>query len=256
MIQSKILVVDDEPTIVDTLKDLLELYGHEVDTADNGYEAISRIKETSYSFVLMDIRMPGINGVETLKEIKIIDPNCSVVMMTAYSMDQLLSEAIEEGAYSIFFKPLDLEKLVTIIEDVEQSKLLLLVDDDPAVRETLLDNLELHGLHVITAKDGKEAIEKVQESEFGVVLLDVLLPVMNGLEIYLKLKEIRPGIKVVFITGHRQSVEDIVSQAIDSCVYACLFKPFDVDLLVKVVHSIIQGKTKPEIQALVELKPQ
>ena len=71
---------------------------------------------------------------------------------------------------------------------------------------------------------------------------------------YLKLKEIRSGIKVVLITGHRQTVGGIVSQAIDSNVYACLFKPFDVRSLANVFHSLIQGKSKTEIQSQLETK--
>ena len=118
---------------------------------------------------------------KTLKKIKQIDANCAVVMMTAYTMDELLSEALEVGAYSVFYKPLDIEKLVEVIQKVEESRLVLVVDDDPSMRESLLDNLELYGLNVITARDGREALEKVRESGYGVVLLDVVLPVMNGL---------------------------------------------------------------------------
>jgi DNA-binding NtrC family response regulator len=255
MIQSRILVVDDEPGMVSSLQDLLEDYGHIVETADSGYEALDRIKETSYSFVLMDVRMPGINGVETLRKIKQIDPNCTVVMMTAYSLDELLAEAIELGAYSVFYKPLNIEKLVDVIQEVEEARLVLVVDDDSAMRESLLDNLESYGLHVVTAKNGQEALEKVKESDVGVVLLDVLLPIMNGLELYQKLKEIRPGIKVVLITGQRSSVGDLVSQAIDESVYGCLYKPFDVGLLAAVIHSMIQGKTKSEVQTIITSKP-
>ena len=251
MIQSRILVVDDEPGMVSSLKDLLEDYGHIVDTADTGYEALSMVKNTSYSFVLMDVRMPGINGVETLKEIKQLDSHCTVVMMTAYSMDELLAEALDMGAFSVFYKPLNIERLVGVIQDIEESKLVLVVDDDPAMRESLLDNLESYGLHVITAGDGQEALEKVRETDVDIVILDVLLPVMNGLELYLKIKEIRPGVKVVLISG-QQHVEGIVSRAVDASVYGCLFKPFDVGLLADVVHSMIQGRSKTEIQTMIE----
>lgn len=251
MYQSKIMVVDDEPAVADSLKDLLEMYGHEIDTASSGFEALSQIKQSEYSIVLMDVRMPGINGVETFREIKKLDSSCTVIMMTAYSTDDLLAEAVEEGAHTVLFKPLNIEKLVSIIEDIEKSKLILIVDDNPSVRESLLDVLELQGLHVVTADSGQEAIDKVKESNYGVVLLDVVFPDTNGLDIYNKLKKIRSDIKVVLITAHRQIAGEIIQQAIDSCVYTCLNKPFDLNLLSKVVYSIIKGEDKSDIRNMV-----
>ena len=111
-----ILIVDDDPGMTDTLSDILFEKGYDVDTTDNGYQAIKMVKKKSYDFALMDIKMPGINGVETFKKVHKINPETKVIMMTAYFVNDLIKEAPEGGVFDIFHKPLDIEKVIKIIE--------------------------------------------------------------------------------------------------------------------------------------------
>jgi len=73
-----------------------------------------------FDVILMDIKMPGMNGVETLKEIKMIRPDVTVVMMTAYAVEDLIKEAQREGAYGVLHKPLDVEKMIGLIEGLRE----------------------------------------------------------------------------------------------------------------------------------------
>jgi DNA-binding NtrC family response regulator len=113
---AKTLIVDDEKDLAEMLKDVLELEGHKVVTAKDGYQAIEEAKKIHYDLILMDIRLPGMNGVETFLEIKGHNPSSRVIMMTGFSVEDLIQEAIEKGAYACIHKPFDMSKVIPLIE--------------------------------------------------------------------------------------------------------------------------------------------
>ena len=113
-----ILIVDDDAGMCETLFDIMEDKGYRTVIALDGYEAIQKVKEMDFDVILMDIKMPGMDGVETFKEIKKIHPETAVVMMTAYAVEDLIKEALHEGAYDVLYKPLDIERMIGLIEDV------------------------------------------------------------------------------------------------------------------------------------------
>ena len=114
--KTNVLVVDDLRSIRLTLGGILEDEGYNVVLAENGYQAIESAKQTPFDLVFMDIKMPGINGVQTFREIKKVNPQAVVIMMTAYSVEDLVSEALKEGAYTVVYKPFDIDELVKTIE--------------------------------------------------------------------------------------------------------------------------------------------
>jgi DNA-binding NtrC family response regulator len=114
--KANILVVDDLKSIRLTLGGILEDEGYNVVLAENGYQAIEAAKQIPFALIFIDIKMPGINGVQTFREIKKINLQAVVIMMTAYSVEDLVTEALEEGAYAVVYKPFDIEKIVSIIE--------------------------------------------------------------------------------------------------------------------------------------------
>ncbi len=120
--KTNILVVDDLRSIRLTLGEILEDKGHDVVTAEDGYQAIEAAKKTHFDAILMDIKMPGINGVQTFGEIKKIDPKAVVIMMTAYTDEDLVSRAITRGAYTCIYKPFDVEKVIALVEDIAKEE--------------------------------------------------------------------------------------------------------------------------------------
>ena len=126
--QTSILVVDDEDMITETLRDILEELDYTVMTASNGYEAIDKVTATPFDVILMDIRMPGINGVEAFMEIKRIRPDATVMMMTAYSVEALIEKALKEGASGVMHKPLNIDKVIEFIQNVEMKRVTHKID--------------------------------------------------------------------------------------------------------------------------------
>src|SRR4030067_1956277 len=103
--KASILIVDDDIGMTETLFDIFTDLGYYVEIANDGFKALEKVKARTFDVILMDIKMPGINGVETYKEIKHIRPEAVVMMMTAYSVEDLLAEALREWASGGSHKP-------------------------------------------------------------------------------------------------------------------------------------------------------
>lgn len=109
--KSSIMVVDDEPDILLVLGEFLSAEGFKVLTAKSGQQALEKLKEHTVNLVLLDMAMPNMNGIETLREIKKIAPGLPVIMITAYRDAEKAVEAFRLGAFDCIFKPFDLKYL-------------------------------------------------------------------------------------------------------------------------------------------------
>lgn len=237
--KANILIADDDTGMTETLSDILTDLGHHVEIVNDGYKAIETVKAHPFDVILMDIKMPGLNGVETFKKIKNIQPKVAVMMMTAYSVEDLIAEALQEGAFGVMYKPIDIQKIVEFIERVEKGVLILVVDEDLPTCEDLVEALERKSYHVIRASDGQQALKIAQNREFDIVFIGAELPVINGLEVYLALRKINPAIKVIMTTSRPQETKKLIEQAIKQNAYAYIQKPFDSEKVTKIVEGVL-----------------
>jgi len=236
---TKILIVDDDKNFCTSMTDILEAKGYEVESENSGETAIAKVKEKSFDVILMDIKMPAMNGVEAFKQIKKISPKTAVIMVTAYSLEDLIKEALREGAFGVLRKPLDIDKLIEQIGLAKERGMLILVtDDDPATRETFKDVLEAKGYKVSTATTGEEAIERSKERPSDILFMDMKLSALNGLETYLAIKEINPRVIAVIITGYYEETKDLVDKALEKGVYTFLQKPLDMDKVLGLIEEL------------------
>ena len=107
----KVLVVDDEPDAVELLQEFLTAKGYDVITASDGEEALRRVKEDRPHLILLDVRMPRMNGLEVLRRVRQIDQEVGVIMVTAVNEEETGRQALEQGAFDYIVKPLDLKYL-------------------------------------------------------------------------------------------------------------------------------------------------
>jgi len=240
--RASILIVDDDMGMCETLSDIMEGKGYHTVIALDGYEAVEKAKESAFDVILMDIKMPGMNGVETFRQIKKIHPETAVVMMTAYAVEDLIREALREGAYGVLYKPFDIERMIGLIEGVKGGGLILVVDDDLNACATFKDILEARGYKVGTALSGEEAIEIARENRHDMIFIDMKLPTINGLQTYLAIKEVNPQAVAVMMTAYRREMGDLVEEALKKDAYTCLYKPFDVEEVIKLVDEICRRK--------------
>ena len=118
----KILVVDDEETVREMLVTYLETEGYDVGTADSGVTALQVIEEFKPQVVLLDIRMPDMDGLQCLRSIMKQNPDIAVVMMSGFVSEQIARKTLEIGAFDYVNKPISLEHLMRILQLVKISK--------------------------------------------------------------------------------------------------------------------------------------
>ena len=240
-----ILLTDDNREFTQNLSDILELKGYSVLTASDGFETLDIIKAAPVDLLLMDIKMPVMNGVETFKKIKKINPDLPVIMLTAFALEELIQESLHEGAFACLKKPLDFDELFATIEHaVSKGSMILVVDDDEDLCQNLMDVLSQKGYRVSIATDSISAIEKVRKNVFDIMLLDLKLPPLNGFETYLTVRRLCPNIVVVIITAFLPEEKEMVNTLKKSGAYALLEKPIDINNLLSVLEQINKLKEK------------
>ncbi len=117
----KILVVDDEEIMRSLFTDILQDRGYTVVTVCNGREAQEKVSDTFFHVAFVDVHMPVMNGIQTLRAIKEISPKTAIVMMDSFP-DVLLDEAEREGAISCIHKPFDIKEVIEVIEESVEGK--------------------------------------------------------------------------------------------------------------------------------------
>jgi len=245
--KGSVLIVDDNISLCKTLSFVLRRKGYATTTATDGPEGIERVRERPFDMIFMDIKLPFMDGVETYRRIKKIRPEAAVFMMTAYSVEELVKEALEEGAYGIVYKPLNIEKVVSIIERAKEARhgaLIMVVDDDPGTCTTLKNILTKKDYHVGVAGNGEEAINMAQKRAYDIIFIDMKLPTINGLETYLAIKEVHPEVVAIMMTAYRQKMADLVKEALNNTAYACLYKPLDIKEMLRLIDEIWERKQK------------
>ena len=121
---AKILVIDDERAIRNTLKEILEMESHEVETAENGRIALDKAKQQQYDLIFSDIKMPEMDGMELLTALREAEIDCPVVMISGHGTIETAVECIKKGAFDFIIKPIDLNRLLITTKNALEKKTL------------------------------------------------------------------------------------------------------------------------------------
>jgi CheY-like chemotaxis protein len=176
-----VLVIDDEAAVRDLMQRFLGKEGFLVVTAASGEEGLRRARELRPDAITLDVMMPGLDGWAVLSALK-ADTDLAdipVVMLTIVD-DKSLGYAL--GASDYLTKPIDRERLVTVLEKYRRDLPVLVVDDDATVRQLLRRMLEPEGYTVVEAENGRAALERLREGPPALILLDLMMPEMDGFE--------------------------------------------------------------------------
>ncbi len=142
MSDSKVLLVDDEGEFIETLALRLETRGLKVDVAESGETAIEKARVKSFDAILLDLAMPGMDGIEPLKRLREHNPDSQVVLLTGQATVQKAIEAVRLGALDVLEKPVDIEVLVEKIEEAATNKIRL---TDERIKKNVDDILRKKG---------------------------------------------------------------------------------------------------------------
>jgi len=237
-----VLIVDDDLALGDTLLDILEAKGYDVSFASSGENALSKIEDKRYDVIFMDIRMPGLNGVETFRRVKEHSPLTSVIMITAFAEDELVDQAREEGSLQILSKPLDINIIIGFLQKHELLKTIFIVDDDHEFCSSLEDAIVLHGYDVTVVHGAQEAIDTFINNKYGIVLLDMKLNGRNGLEVAKSIQEKGFKCAVVIMSAYKNEFQELLDKT--DIENSFIEKPFDIDALVNLLSEVSRKRLK------------
>jgi len=181
----RILVVDDEWAMQEALRDWLKEDGYEVGLASSGEEAIVKAKQKNWEVILLDLKMPGMDGLEALKRLKEVNPEAEILMMTAYATVDTAVQAMKEGAFDYLVKPFDPDEVQMQIKKIVQHKDLVL--ENLLLRKTLEEKFQYD--EIIGKSDAMQEI-------FGMI------------------SRVAPTDSTVLITGESGTGKELIAQAI------------------------------------------
>jgi two-component system response regulator HydG len=245
----RLLLVDDERDFLHAVEPGLVRRGFDVTLAETGMRALDILTQKEFDVVILDVKMPGLDGVDTFREIKRMAPDLPVVLLTGHGNIQQAFETSREGVYEYLTKPCDVEEIARVVrEAAERGRLrrdvprnlekeirLLLVDDDLDFVRSLTPALERRGIEVREAHDGESALEMMVDESFQVAVVDVVMQGMDGLTLLNRLNEADPLLEVIFLTGNPH-VGD-VRRGLKEGAFDYLIKPQPVEALVDVISA-------------------
>ena len=253
---STLLVVDDDRLNCDLLQAVFTRQGYHVMTATSGREALELFHKHGPHVTLLDLRMPDMDGLAVLKEIRAHDPSAGVIILGGGSIEDQENQARELRVTDFLRKGLSLDILIGAVNQVAQhtsrreayvSKLgsdapmlnesILVVDDEATVRDLLFRFLTLRGYQVQSASNGPEAIAIIGKTKPDLVVLDLLLPGLSGIDVLRTLREKEYAGGVILLTGNHN--EELLEEAWVLGPQEVLGKPVDLERLLTAVQLVM-----------------
>lgn len=234
----KILVVDDDVDTCNNLSDILSDLGYRVDTAHDGPSALQLVRKKAYDIALLDLKMPGMDGLQLYREIKKLQSGTVAMVVTAYASSATAEEALTAGAWQVLSKPVDLPKLLGLVDVALGQPLVMVVDDDPDLCSNLWDLLRERGYRVCLAHDEMQAVDRLKDREYKVVLIDMKLPKGDGTSVFHLVHQHNPQARTILITGYRSEMDQLIQQVVADGADAVCYKPFDIPTLIDTVGKL------------------
>ena len=252
-----ILCVDDDPQILEMLKEYLTGQGYQVVTATNGVEAMFQVQRRLPKAVILDLFMPRLGGLGALDRIRRLEPGIVIILMSGVpDALEMISEAGVEVAAS-FAKPVNLDQLlgalvrsgVTPVKGrppaaaaapipaarPRMRKRVLVVDDEPEIRGLLAEYLQGKGFEALGVASGEEALRQIPEFRPQVVLLDIAMPRMTGMEALRRIKALPLQTAVIMVSGIEDMETARQSLALGAADYVT--KPVDFQYLDSILEA-------------------
>jgi CheY-like chemotaxis protein len=254
----KILVIDDDRMNCDLLQAVFTRHGYDVRTATSGFEGLNLFRQHAPRVTILDLRMPKMDGLTVLKEIRAIDPYAPVIILGGGATEIQEDQARALRVTDFVRKGLSLDVLVEAVNRAVQQPLrkqdvsggraatgpvvdtgetVLVVDDEPLVRDLLVQFLGLRGYRAFGVKDGPEALSMVEQGPPDLILLDLRLPGMNGVEVLRRLRDNNFAGAVIVVTGSYD--EELLQEAWSLHPQEVLGKPIDLEQMLTVIQVVL-----------------
>lgn len=224
MTAKRILLVDDEPGLRTMLAANLELDGFEVIEADGAAAALELARTQHFDLMLSDIRMPGMNGVELFRALRQRGQSLQVVLMTGFALEELVTSALEEGAFAVLPKPFDVAQALQAIHRAAKRPAVLVIDDSRGEAATTCAALQACGVAARAAYSGEEALVVLGQGDTDAWVVDLVMPAMSGAELARRARAVDPALAIIAVSGHE--VPELVREVAAAGMHSFFRKPF------------------------------
>lgn len=202
-----ILIADDEEGLRFSLASILEMEDYNVQTAEDGLEALELVKNNNFDIAFFDIRMPGMNGVDAFKEIKKISPETIVVMMTAYAMNDLIKESINEGAFACISKPFEIEDVLNTVKEISEKPSAVIVSNDKETVSFLDASLKKAGYLVVNENNLDKAYNFIFRRNPHILFIDFSEENIGFINKVKSIDEYYP--EIILLDGNDLNIENV-----------------------------------------------
>ena len=243
-----VLIVDDNRILCKELAKELRRNFFSTYIAYTGINALEILNKKKIDVILLDVKIPDGNGLKFLKQVKEKWTNCEVIMITGYGSQEIAIEALRCGAIDYLEKPLKPDELFAALgraveklaekEELIYRSSVLIVDDDKKFTQKIKKILEKEGYNSFTAHNGKEALEIVNNAKIDVILANIKMPVMDGIELLEKAKKLHQDIEVIMITGYGNKENAVKSLRKGAINY--IYKPINIEELCIALEKAIE----------------
>ena len=237
-----VLIVDDDVDFAESLAEVLQGQRYRVTLAHSGPEGLAQVASHSFDLVLLDMKMPGMDGLECLTAMRRRRPRIDVVMITAYTKSELIRQALQAGALAVLHKPVSIEDLLAVMAFIALPASVLVVEDDETLAGALRGLLTERGYQVEVVANLAAARAALTREPAEMVLLDYLLPDGTGAELLEWLKNQGRRQAVVLLTAYPDAALDALP-----CLPAgdILVKPFAPETLLEAISNrVMAGKLR------------
>ena len=234
--QLEILVVDDDVDNALSLGELFEIEGHKARVVHSGEDAIAAYAMGHFDIAFMDVMMSGLNGVESFMEIRKFRPNARVFMMTGYSVEELLKQAMEKGAMGVLTKPMDINAIMALVEEVGENGIVV------APRAAADYSAQLHAM--MTAAGAQTQLMDPALGTAGLnagtmpIILDMHEPLIQSVGHYSKLRRLGKVPPTIIVAGSDTIQQNGQDALRDMNVTGVLNKPFDPEELLSKIQKL------------------
>jgi DNA-binding NtrC family response regulator len=250
-----VLVVDDDRAIRELLGDTLDAVGYKSLTAEDYETAENILKSANIDVVITDVLLPGKSGMELIKVIKDTYPHIPVLAISGKNVSS--AEIKQAGADGFLAKPFRIGKIEELIErtlarvdstkarPAPNRKKVLVVDDEESILRTLIEALDILGYDAIGAKNGLEALDVYDNDHFELVITDIRMPELNGIELMQRIRARNPEMPVVIITGYPLAYPPEKASTEGAAGY--IAKPFRINQIDKLLGKILYNYESKEL---------
>lgn len=232
MDQIRILVVDDEAGLRTTLAANLELEDFTVVEAANGAEALDRLSSESFNMIISDMRMPEMNGLDLLREVKQRTPDVPIVLMTGFELEEMIDQAVNEGVFTILTKPFRIEDVLEIVRRATRSSVLVVTEKECDSRATAKATLDSAGVPTQMVVNRDEALELIGTGGTDVCLVE-LCGDSAAREMIGRIRERDASVSVIAVSPPLDS--EAMNQMVATRPFALIEKPIEARLLLQTI---------------------